>query len=134
MTTKSVRIRDGEVRWTSGVGGALLFFGAAGRNGLLVYEAPQGATPEEGDLLIYEFAGAGQLRLLERLEATRTWGAFVLPGPHGHQLLLHRLEADGGAAAVAFLQTGILRRFLNGAGLSRVGGELMFKMKKDARV
>ena len=75
--------------------------GAEGRNGLLVYAAPDGATPEEGDLLIYSFTESGQLELVDRLAATKTWGPVTLPGPQGNELLLHQ-QAQGGAALVRY--------------------------------
>ena len=74
--------------------GAFFALGEAGRSGLLVYEAAEGATPEEGDLLIYAFDRTGQLQVLDRLVATRPWGVYELPSPRGNQLLLHRRGED----------------------------------------
>ena len=82
--------------------GAYFGLGPDGGNGLLVYAAPGGATPEEGDLLVYGFTASGQLRELERLAGTKTWGPVTLSGPRGNELLLHQLEAGGGAALVRY--------------------------------
>lgn len=76
--------------------------GAADSNGLLVYAAPDGTTPEEGDLLVYGFTDSGQLQQLDRLATAKTWGPITLPSPQGNELLLHQLQPQGEAALVRY--------------------------------
>lgn len=67
-------------------------------NGLLVYPAPNGATPEQGALTVYTFAASGKLTAAGSLPNGRAWG----PVTDGDNLLLLTTDQRGKRSLVSW--------------------------------
>ena len=95
-----VRVRDadtGEIeveladQWCAGT---FTGVGSDGNNGLLVYPAPAGTTPDWGELTVLRFAGSGHVEPAGTVPTASTNAVTTMPGAEGNELLL---RSTGGA-------------------------------------
>ena len=96
-----VRVRDAETgkvecelpdQWCVGAYAGL---GDREANGLVVCEAPEGATPQQGRLTVHRFVASGRLDKLLTVNRGSAWGPLTLPGSNGNDLLLREITAEG---------------------------------------
>ena len=63
--------------------------------GMLVFEAPKGATPSRGRMKIFRFTGSSIPQLVGELQGASLWGPAKIATGEGRQLLLRERNSSG---------------------------------------
>ncbi|MCA9231439.1 MAG: PQQ-binding-like beta-propeller repeat protein [Planctomycetales bacterium] len=69
--------------------------GASRESGMLVFDAPHGATPGRGQLKVYHFTNGSEPELIGTLQGASLWGSATIGATANRQLLLRERIASG---------------------------------------